>query len=125
MNTKEKGNIGIASAILYYTQNRNTVSIPLNDSQNYDLVVDIDTFLYKVQVKFTASKAESGNYVVSLRSISGSSRQEYSTLKDTDVDILFIVTDSGLLVEIPVIDINQKSMLTLTNDIINKYSVKI
>lgn len=75
MNTKQLGNIGLGQAIAYYSIKGYCISIPLNDSQDYDLIVDIEGYLHKVQVKFTSSKAPSGNYVVGLRSISGSSKQ--------------------------------------------------
>ena len=37
---KEKGNTGLGIAIAYYTSKGYTVSIPLNDTQDYDLIVD-------------------------------------------------------------------------------------
>lgn len=37
---KEKGNSSLGIAIAYYASNGYTVSIPLNDTQDYDLIVD-------------------------------------------------------------------------------------
>lgn len=37
-NTKEQGTIGLGKAIAYFTSRGFVVSIPLNDSQDYDLV---------------------------------------------------------------------------------------
>ena len=37
---KEKGNTSLGIAIAYYTSNGYTVSLPLNDTQDYDLIVD-------------------------------------------------------------------------------------
>ena len=37
---KEKGNTGLGIAIAYYSSNGYTVSIPLNDTQDYDLIID-------------------------------------------------------------------------------------
>lgn len=39
-SNKEKGNTGLGIAIAYYTSNGYTVSISLNDTQDYDLIVD-------------------------------------------------------------------------------------
>ena len=36
---KEKGNTGLGVAIAYYSSNGYIVSIPLNDTQVYDLIV--------------------------------------------------------------------------------------
>lgn len=37
---KEKGNSGLGVAIAYFSTNGYTVSIPLNDTQDYDLIVE-------------------------------------------------------------------------------------
>lgn len=122
-NSKQKGNKAIGAAISYYTSMNYIISIPLNDSQDYDLIVDKDNTLYKVQVKYTSQKAVNGNYKVALRSVSGSSKQTYSTVKESSSELLFIYTNSGHTLEIPVNEITQVSSLTITQEIINKYSV--
>ena len=53
---KEKGNSGLGIAIAYFTINGYTVSIPLNDTQDYDLVIEKNGKLESVQVKATACK---------------------------------------------------------------------
>lgn len=122
MNTKQKGNIAVGLAIAYYTSEGYTISIPLNDSQDYDLVVDIDGFLNKIQVKYTSEKADSGYYKVGLRSISGSSKLSYKTVPDTDIDYLFIVTANKEQYIIPLLDITAVSCITL-NDKVEQYKV--
>lgn len=37
---KEKGNAALGLAIAYFSSNGYTVSIPLNDTQDYDLIVE-------------------------------------------------------------------------------------
>ena len=39
---KEIGNASLGTAIGYFTNTGYTVSIPLNDTQDYDLLVDFD-----------------------------------------------------------------------------------
>lgn len=46
-SNKEKGNAGLGIAIAYYSANGYTVSIPLNDTQDYDLMVDKNNVLKK------------------------------------------------------------------------------
>ena len=65
---KEKGNTSLGIAIAYYSSNGYTVSIPLNDTQDYDLIVDKDNILKKIQVKSTGCKTKYGNYQVALKS---------------------------------------------------------
>lgn len=61
---KEKGNSGLGMAIAYFTTNGYTVSIPLNDTQDYDLVVEKGGVLKSVQVKATGCKTSRGNFQV-------------------------------------------------------------
>lgn len=65
-NTKKQGDVGLGLAIGWFTSQGHTVCVPLTDSQDYDLVVDIDGKLQKVQVKTTTYKAPSGAYSVGL-----------------------------------------------------------
>lgn len=53
---KEKGNTGLGVAIAYYSSNGYIVSIPLNDTQDYDLIVEKENILKRVQVKATSCK---------------------------------------------------------------------
>lgn len=39
-SNKEKGNSGLGMAIAYFSTRGYTVSIPLNDTQDYDLVIE-------------------------------------------------------------------------------------
>ena len=47
---KQRGNCGLGLAIAYYSTHGYTVSIPLNDTQDYDLLVDKDGKIESVQV---------------------------------------------------------------------------
>lgn len=93
--TKDQGNIGVASAIAYFTQEGYTISIPLNDSQDYDLVVDIDNTLHKVQVKTTNFKERSGNYCVSLKSSGGTKGAVYGRVSESNCTLLFVLCGNG------------------------------
>lgn len=123
MNSKQKGNIGVGQAIAYFTLQGTTVSIPINDSQDYDLVIDMEGLLHSVQVKYTSEKANSGFYKVSLRSISGSSKEAYKTVKETSIDFLFIVTETLDMYLVPIIDITQASQITLNKEFSDKYGI--
>ena len=100
-SNKEKGNSGLAVAIGYYGTQGYTVSIPLNDTQDYDLIVDNGEKLLKVQVKATGARTDCGYTTVHLASCGGTSGQVYKTIKDTNIDILFVVTELLELYEIP------------------------
>jgi hypothetical protein len=115
MNTKKRGDAGVGVAISYYTLKGVTVSIPISDSQDYDLVVDRDG-LKRVQVKMI-SKSEK-NYSVGLRITGGNSKKNFVHKIGTEViyDILFVVCDNGDLYEIPRNEFkNHKNRLSLSS----------
>ncbi len=102
----------MAQAISYYTIKGYTVSIPLNDTQEYDIIVEFPDGLKRVQVKTTRCKAPSGKYVVNLRTMSGyKDRYEY---RIGDYDILFVVDETGATYEFDKEDIKSyKNSITL------------
>ena len=94
-NTKIQGSIGLGQAIAYFTKMGYIVSLPLNDSQDYDLIIDIQDILYKVQVKTTTIKSKSGYYQPYIRQTCKNTKRNY-TKPGTKLkyDFLFVTTDS-------------------------------
>jgi PD-(D/E)XK endonuclease len=102
-NSKKQGDVGVGQAIAWFTRNSYTVSIPLTDSQDYDLIVDKDNKLYRVQVKTASYKNEYGIYEVSL-TVKGGNRSGTGRIKSLDkskVDLLFILTSDNEVYVIP------------------------
>ena len=112
-SNKEKGNAGLGIAIAYYSANGYTVSIPLNDTQDYDLIVDKNNVLKKVQVKATSCKTKYNKYQVALKSCGGTKGETYKTIIDTNIDEVFIVTDTMEMFIIPIEEIKNKTTLNL------------
>ena len=110
---KEKGNTGLGIAIAYYSANGYTVSIPLNDTQDYDLIVDKDNKLKRVQVKATSCKTKYGIYQVALKSCGGTKGKTYKTIIDTKIVEVFILTDTMDMFIIPIEEIKNKTTLNL------------
>lgn len=119
---KEKGNTSLGIAIAYYTSNGYTVSIPLNDTQDYDLIVDKYNVLKKVQVKSTACKTKYCSYQVALKSCGGTKGRTYKTVIETNIDELFILTEDLSMYIVPVEEIRNKSTLNICEKY-NKYKV--
>ena len=120
---KVKGRTSLGISIAYFSANGYTVSIPLNDTQDYDLVIEKDGILKTVQVKSTACKSKYGKYQVALKSCGGTKGKTYKTLIDTKVDLLCVITDNITIYVIPVKNINNRSTLNLCEKY-NKYRVK-
>lgn len=113
-NSRKQGDIGLGAAIAYFTANHFTVSIPLTDNQEYDLVIDRNDGLKKVQVKTSKHKKDSGSYEVMLKTMGGN--KSGRTVKMFDpiaVDYLFILTDEGIKYLIPTDAETNKATITL------------
>lgn len=112
-SNKEKGNTGLGIAIAYYSANGYTVSIPLNDTQDYDLIVDKNNILKKVQVKATSCKTRYNKYQVALKSCGGTKGKTYKTIIDTNIDEVFIVTGNMDIFILPIEEIKNRSTINL------------
>ena len=89
-NPKVKGTVGLGHAIAHFTKNGIVVALPLNDSQPYDLIIDLNGELKKVQVKTSTSEA------IALRTMGGN--QSYHTAKlfdHTSCDYIYGLLDTG------------------------------
>ena len=110
---KEKGNSGLGMAIAYFSTNGYTVSIPLNDTQDYDLVVEKDGNLKTIQVKATGCKTKNNIFQVALKSCGGTKGKEYKTIINTNVDYILILDEEKKMYLIPKSEIVNKSTINL------------
>ena len=124
-NSKVKGTVGIGRAIQYFTSKGVVVSIPLNDSQGYDLVVEVDGKLQRVQVKTSTSRGGSGeSWSIALRTMGGN--QSFHTAKDFDktkCDLLFSMVENGRMWLIPTDKITSKTCITVGHKSWAEYEV--
>lgn len=93
--TKGQGNVGIAAAILYFTTEGYTVSIPLNDSQDYDLIIGSVDELKRVQVKTTKYKTPHGIYQVTVKSSGGTKGKVYHRVSESSCDLLYVLCENS------------------------------
>lgn len=119
---KEKGRSSLGIAIAYFSANGYTVSIPLNDTQDYDLVIEQNCQFQSVQVKSTSCKTKYGTYQVALKSCGGTAGKTYKTVIDTSVDLLCIITEKTEIYVIPIEILNNVSTINLC-DKYSKYRV--
>ena len=116
-NSKKQGDIGLVLAIAWFEINDYPVSIPLTDSQDYDLVTDMNDNLKKVQVRTTYNQQESGSYEVNLR-VTGGNQSGTGNIKyfiETKVDYLFVVVENGTKYLIPKSAIKNKRSINVGN----------
>ena len=107
-----QGNIGLGKAINYFTSHNHTVALPLNDTQKYDLIVDIDNKLQRISVKTSRYSNEYGSYEVMLKNAGGTSKGSKIRLFDnTSCDYVFIYTANNDLYLIPSNKIDAKNSI--------------
>lgn len=109
--TKNIGRAGLALAIAYFGANGYSVSIPLNDTQWYDLIIEKDGELKTVQCKATGSK----DGRIDFRNIGYNGVYDIAT--NHPIDYLFCLNQNKTLFNIPTKDIpkNLKSIMLRTS----------
>jgi len=115
-STQRKGDIAKAKAISTFTSYGYDVSLPITESAAYDLIVDIEGRLYRVQVKYSSGRE------VDLRRIHSNSKG-YVVKKylDASYDLLYVFRADGK--EFLVSDINhaQSTITPQENHAIDAY----
>jgi len=59
-NSKKQGDAGLGQAIAYFTMKGYDVALPLTDSADWDMIVEIDGELKRVQVKTSKQLSKTG-----------------------------------------------------------------
>ena len=111
INRKNIGRIGLSMAINYFTCQGYTVSIPMNDTQWYDLIVEKDGVFQTVQCKATQTQDDS----IDFRSTGGTNGGVYDNLLNhSNLSYLFCVNKDLKMWNIPMEDLikagNKKSI---------------
>lgn len=88
MTNKEIGRIGLSMAINYFTIKGYTISLPLNDTQWYDMVIEKDNKFYTVQCKATMTEKDE----ISIKSSGGTNGTVYDNiLNHPELDYIFCI----------------------------------
>ena len=88
ISRKQIGRIGLSMAINYFTIKGYTVSLPVNDTQWYDLIIEKDGIFETVQCKAT----QTTEGTIDFRSTGGTKGAEYDNLKNhSELNWLFCV----------------------------------
>lgn len=113
-NSKKQGDVGVGSAISYFTSKGWVVLIPLSDSQDYDLAFDSGKGVKTVQIKTSRFKRRKDFYEVNLRVCGGNkSRQTIKNFNPNKVDYVYILLEDGNRYLIPSKDIEAKTSITI------------
>jgi hypothetical protein len=120
---KKQGDAGLGAAIAWFTLAGYVVSLPLTDSQDYDLVADRGEGLHRIQVRTTTHR-RGMHYKVNLRVLGGN--QSWSgvakTPADMQYDLLFVVSEDGEMYLLPKAKLGRNSF-TLNHDARERYGI--
>lgn len=113
MGRKQTGRIGMVEAIRYYTEAGYTVSIPLSDTQWYDIIIEKDDEIFTVQCKATETK----DNCIDFRSSGGTKGDTYDNIfNHKRLDLLFCVDSEKNCYSIPISELKKYK---------NKYYLKL
>lgn len=116
MNTKSKGNIGEIKIASEFIKWGCFVSFPFGDNARYDLVVDINGELKKVQVKYVDVKDADAYKCPCVSSKNHTTNKKLDIYKN-DVDfICFYITEIDTCVIFPIKFIGDKKSINLRID---------
>ena len=111
-----QGNIGLGKAIEYFTSHEIPISIPLNDTQKYDLIIDENGKLSRVSVKTSRYMNSQTSYTVLLKNCGGSSgKSKIRPFDNKSCDYVFILTGNDRMYLIPSNKILAKNAVTVGN----------
>ena|SRR3989338_10281972 len=96
MTTKERGDQAVGQAINYFISSGYEVCLPIGDKRAYDMVVEKNSKLERVQIKFAGLYKATAKCKVGLRITGGNQSFNYSKKYSADdFDALFVYTARG------------------------------
>ena len=125
MKPKEKGDIAVAHAIHYFMVNNYEVCMPLGDKQLYDMIVERNGVMSRVQIKYAGYYSGDKKYKAALRSMGGN--QSYHTAKkyaDDAFELLFVYVGNGRKFLIPWELLKIRNSLAIESSKYSKFEVK-
>lgn len=113
ISRKQIGRIGLTMAINYFTIKGYTISLPINDTQWYDLIIEKDGIFETVQCKAT----QTSDGTIDFRSTGGTKGNVYDNLKNhSELDWLFCVDKDLNMWLFPVKELNNNRQIKLRTE---------
>ena len=123
MNSKQKGDLAVAQCIAQLSLMGYEILLPLGDRKPYDLVVDQEGELKKVQVKY-AGIGTLDQCRAQLRLVGGNkTRLKARYYQSGDFDLLFVYTERGEKYLIPWEDLRARNNIEIERPKYKKYLI--
>ena len=91
-NSKKQGDAGLGQAIAYFTSKGYDVALPLTDSADWDMIVEINGILKRVQVKTSSQLSESNGIMKFNANVNGGNQTASRTklIPEQQWDLIFL-----------------------------------
>lgn len=124
MLSKAKGDTALVHAIQYYVTSGYEVCLPIGDKRPYDIIVEADGKLKRVQVKYAGYYTKVAQHKVALR-ITGGNQSRYIAKKysNEDFDELFVYTANGRKFILPWDRITARNELNIEHPKYSEYEI--
>lgn len=111
---KQKGNIGEAKCLAKMIELGVPVSLPFGDNERYDMIIEKDNQLLKVQVKYSTQSESEGSILFKCASSTNHTTNKHYSTYENDIDAFLFY--NGLTNEvyfIPIEVIGTRKTITL------------
>lgn len=123
-STKQKGDSATGAAIQYFLSKGYEVCLPIGDKRDYDLVVEKNNLLSRVQVKYAGLYPGKDKCKVALRITGGNQSYKYSkTYSDDAFETLFVYTAKGQKYVLPWSSVTARNEITIEHPKYDVYKV--
>jgi hypothetical protein len=125
MLTKQKGDVALGFAIQHYLANGYEVCLPIGDKRAYDLLIEKDNVIQRVQVKYAGLYTTKSICKVGLRITGGNQSFHYAKkYLDDAFDILFVYTARAQSFSIPWTEVKARNELSIEHVKYRQYLIE-
>lgn len=114
---KQKGNIGEAKCLAKMVELGVPVCLPFGDNERYDLVIEHNGKLEKIQVKYSSSQESEGSIVFRVASSTNHTTNKHLTTYTNDIDAFLLynsLTDEIYYVPIDIVGTRKTMTMRMT-----------
>lgn len=113
MNSKDIGDISVAKTLFEFSKRGIPTLIPWGDNLRYDLVIELNNYFYKIQVK-TANEECNGSIKCYTRSSTNHTTNKKLSTYENDVDyFVFYNQKRDLIAMVPISEIGTNKSISL------------
>ena len=111
---KRKGNVGEAKCLAKMVELGVPVSIPFGDNERYDMIIEHNNHLEKIQVKYSSCQEREGSITFKVVSSTNHTTNKHLSNYDNDVDAFLLYNSlNDEIYYLPIDILNGKKTITL------------